>query len=72
MSYDEQIKKLVITRLSAMPPNVSFSIGDYDGKFTKDDLIREVKKGTATGEAIVAMELDLIRQMPRLSAELSE
>ncbi|MFH1751014.1 MAG: hypothetical protein ABH863_05020 [Candidatus Micrarchaeota archaeon] len=71
MVYDEQIKKLVVMRLSTMPPNVSFSIGNY-GKFSREDLIKEVKKNSATGEAIVSMEIDLLRQMPHLSAQLSE
>ena len=71
MAYDESVLKLVVTRISVMPPNVSFSIGGH-GTFTRDQLVAEVKKHSKTGEAIVRMELNFIKEMPRLSAALSE
>ena len=37
----QYIKKLVKERLSAMPPDVSFSVGDY-GDFSPQDLINEL------------------------------
>lgn len=66
---DEYVQKLVITRLQAMPPNVSFSIGSY-GDFSREDLIREVKRGSEVGKAAVEMELQFLREMPRISGKL--
>ena len=47
---EEYIKKLVITRLNAIPPEMSFSIGGY-GSFTRNELIQEVQKGSIIGAA---------------------
>ncbi|MEK6954465.1 MAG: hypothetical protein AABX01_05625 [Candidatus Micrarchaeota archaeon] len=71
MAYAEIIKKLVVARLQTMPPNVGFSIGSH-GTYTKEELISEVRKETDTGKAIVDMQLEFIKQMPRLSATLSD
>lgn len=62
---DEDIKNIVKKRLSAMPPDVSFSIGGY-GDFTRDELINEVDKGSEIGKDIVEMQLNFIRKMPSL------
>ena len=61
----EYLKKLVKERLGAMPPNVSFSIGDY-GDFSRDELIDEVENGTEVGKALIDMQVNFIREMPRL------
>ncbi len=65
MEYDQSIKNLVKQRLAAMPPEISFSIGEY-GDFTRDQLINEVEKGTEIGREIVEMQVSFIRKMPRL------
>ena len=62
----EYIKKLVKERLAAMPPDVSFSI-DF-GDFTRDELIKEVDKGSEVGKETIEMQLNFIRKMPRLLA----
>ncbi|MEK6845763.1 MAG: hypothetical protein AABY26_03320 [Nanoarchaeota archaeon] len=62
---DEEIKNLVKKRLSAMPPDVSFSIGGY-GDFTRDELIKEVDKDSKMGQEIIEMQLNFIRSMPSL------
>lgn len=67
---DEYIKRLVITRLNAMPPNVSFSIGNY-GDFTTKELIEQVAKGTNVGKATIEMELTFLREMPKIASRLS-
>ncbi len=64
------VRQLVVARLQAMPPNASFSIGKL-GDFTKDELIKEVMNGSRAGEAAIEMELKFLREMPRLSKELS-
>ena len=61
----EYIKKLVKERLHAMPPDVSFSVGNF-GDFTRDELIEEVDKVTEVGKAAIDMQIEFIRKMPRL------
>ena len=61
----DYIKKLVKERLHAMPPDVSFSVGNF-GDFTRDELIEQVDRGTDVGQAAIEMQIDFIRKMPRL------
>lgn len=61
----DYIKKLVKERLYSMPPDVSFSVGNY-GDFTRDQLIEEVDKGSDVGKAAIEMQLNFIRKMPKL------
>lgn len=66
----EYIKKLVITRLNAIPPEVSFSIGSF-GSFSRDQLIKEVQKDSAVGKAAIEMELNFLRKLPDLAKRIS-
>ena len=61
----DYIKKLVKERLHAMPPEISFSVGNF-GDFTRDELIEQVDQGTNVGQAAIEMQIDFIRKMPRL------
>lgn len=61
----DYLKKLVKERLHAMPPDVSFSVGNF-GDYTRNQLIEEVDKGTEAGKAAIEMQLTFIRKMPRL------
>ncbi len=61
----EYLKKLVKERLAAMPPDVSFSIGGF-GEFSSHELIKEVENDTDIGKAIVDMEVQFIKEMPKL------
>ncbi len=65
VDYDEDIKNLVKKRLAAMPPDISFSVGDY-GDFTRDQLIEEVEKSSEIGKEMVEMQVNFIRKMPKL------
>ena len=65
MEYAEEIKTLVKKRLSAMPPDISFSIGEH-GDFSRDQLIEEVEKSTDIGKDIIEMQVNFIRKMPHL------
>ncbi len=64
-NYSEDIKQLVKIRLSAMPPNISLSIGGY-GDFTPQELIEEINKNTEIGNDIIEMQLDYIRYLPNI------
>jgi hypothetical protein len=66
---DDYIRRLVMTRLQAMPPDVSISIGSY-GEFTRDQLIESVKNDNAVGKIAVDMELQFLREMPKLAEKL--
>jgi len=68
MGYNKEIKELVKERLIRIPSNISFSIGSF-GDFTRDELIDEVEKETKIGDAIVDMQLEFIRKMPKIIAE---
>jgi len=61
----DYLKKLVKERLHAMPPDVSFSVGNF-GDYTRNQLIDEVDKGTEVGIAAIEMQLTFIRKMPKL------
>ena len=63
---EKYLKKLVVTRLNAVPPDVSFSIGKY-GDFTRDQLIEQVEKGTDVGKAATEMELSFLRKLPKFA-----
>ncbi len=60
---EKYLKALVVKRLNAIPPNVSFSIGDY-GDFTRNQLIKEVENNTEIGKATTKMELNFLRKLP--------
>ncbi|MBS3122560.1 hypothetical protein J4434_06785 [Candidatus Woesearchaeota archaeon] len=61
----QYIKKLVKERLSAMPPDVSFSVGNY-GDFSPQDLIDEIDKNSEVGKAAIEMQINFIKKMPKL------
>ncbi len=64
----EYFKKLVKERLAAMPPDVSFSIGDF-GDFNRNELMREVDKYSEVGKEAIEMQIDFIKRMPTLLAK---
>lgn len=63
---EEYVKKLVILRLKTVPPDVSFSVGEY-GDFTRNELIEEVQKGSEIGKATTEMELKFLRSLSGIS-----
>ena len=66
--YGDDIKRIVLRRLQAIPPNVTFSVGEQ-GRFTRDQLISEVEKGTSVGKAAVEMQLNFIRKMTTIATQ---
>lgn len=65
VQHDETIKNIVRERFRAMPPNVSFSIGDF-GDFTRDEIIHEIESDSEVGREAIEMQLNFIRKMPSL------
>ncbi len=64
MVSEEEIKKLVIARLSAMPKNIKVSIGAY-GSFDKYELIERVKKGDEIGKKIMEIQMFYLKSIKR-------
>lgn len=62
----DDVRKLVVARLNAMPPDISFSIGAF-GDYTRDQLIREVEKGSEVGQEAINLELSFLKKMPGLA-----
>lgn len=57
---DEEIRKLVIARLSVLSPDTSISVGS-DGNFTRDQLLESVEKGDKIGEKLAEIEMEWLR-----------
>lgn len=66
--YSDEVKNIVLKRLQAIPPNVTFSIGEH-GTFSRDQLMHEVEKGTSVGKAAIDMQLNFIRKMTTIAAQ---
>lgn len=61
----EYLKLLAKERLRTLPPEVSFSIGNF-GDFTRDELIEEIDKYTEVGKATIEMQINFIKKMPKI------
>jgi hypothetical protein len=59
---DEEIRKLVIVRLRALPSQKRISIGS-DGEFTIEDLIERVKENDKIGQKIIEIQLSYLRSL---------
>lgn len=71
MAYDNNVRELVKLRLMGTPSNIKISIGGF-GEFSRDQLIQEVDRGSAAGNAAIRMELLFIRKMASISKRISE
>ena len=71
MTFDRDVKDLVILRLRSVPSDIIISVGHF-GEFTGEQLIKEVDKGTDIGNAVVKRHLLFIRSMPTLSKRIAE
>lgn len=54
---DEEIRKLVLARLSTVSSETMKSVGD-EGVFTRDELIEHVKAGDKIGKTIQDIEME--------------
>lgn len=57
---DEEVRKLVLARLSVLSPDTYLSIGS-DGSFSRDDLMEHVREGDEIGKKIEAIEIEWVR-----------
>ena len=59
---DEDIRQLVIARLKASSSDLKVSIGG-EGKFSKEDLIKNVEEGTDIGQKIIDIQMEYLRDL---------
>ena len=59
---DEQIRELVLSRLSTLSSDTVKSIGN-EGTYTKDQLIEHVEAGDAIGKVIQNVEIEWLRAL---------
>lgn len=59
---DEEIIKLVLARLEAMPDHLEVNLGSV-GILQKADLINHVKKQDSLGKQIVEMQIAYLRSL---------
>lgn len=59
---ENDIKELVIARLSSLPSDKEISIGS-DGSFKRDELIERVESGDAIGKKMIEVEMTFLRSL---------
>lgn len=68
INFSEDIKQLVIARLEVLPEDTGISIGS-EGEFTRDELIKRVKKGDDIGQKIIEVQLNYLKGLKNLTCE---
>lgn len=58
----KEITQLVVERIKTLSPGRKISIGS-EGEFSKDELIKHVKKGDKIGEKIIKVQLSYLRSL---------
>lgn len=58
----EEIKKLVMARLDALPSNVKISVGS-EGSFSKQELMIAIDNDTEIGKKMIQIELEYLRKL---------
>ena len=56
-------KEVIIARLEAMSPELSFSVGSESKSFSKKDLIDEINKNTEIGKNFIKSQFELLRAL---------
>ena len=57
---DEDVRKLVMARLSVLSKDTMISLGS-EGSFTRDELIQSVENGDKIGEKLAEIQLEWLR-----------
>lgn len=60
--YDEDVRKLVATRLGTLPDGAVVSVGS-EGEFTKKQIIESVLKGDEIGRKMVEIEMSFLQSL---------
>ena len=59
---DEEIRKLVMARLSVLSPDTIVSLG-ADGSFTRDELVKSVERRDEVGEKLAEIQMKWLRSL---------
>jgi len=63
MNKDEIIRNIIIERVKTMSPNVKIALGS-DGRFlTRDEILKEIKTNTSTGNKILKIQLNYLKAL---------
>lgn len=57
---DEEVRKLVIARLSVLSADTMISLGS-EGSFTRDELVERVERGDKIGEKLAEIQMEWLR-----------
>lgn len=60
--YDENVRKLVATRLETLPDGAIISVGS-DREFTKKQIIESVLEGNEIGQKMVEIEMSFLQSL---------
>jgi hypothetical protein len=59
----EKEKELVILRLESLYPDYCYTSGDGSTSFSRDEMIKEIRQGSAVGIEIVKIDMDFLRAL---------
>jgi len=62
IKYDEEVRKLVATRLETLPDGAVISVGS-EGEFTKEQVIKSVLEGDKIGQKMVEIEMSFLQSL---------
>lgn len=57
---DEEVRKLVVARLSVLSRDTMISLGSQ-GSFTRDELVQSVERGDRVGEKLAEIQMEWLR-----------
>ena len=57
---DEDVRKLVMARLSVLSSDTIISLGS-EGSFTRDQLVESVERGDSIGEKLAEIQMEWLR-----------
>lgn len=57
---DEEVRKLVIARISVLSADTMISLGS-EGNFTRDEMVESVERGDKIGEKLAEIQMEWLR-----------
>ncbi|MEK7131145.1 MAG: hypothetical protein AAB797_00210 [Patescibacteria group bacterium] len=64
---DEDVRKLVMARLSVLSSDAIISLGS-EGSFTRDQLVESVERGDKIGEKLAEIQMEWLRSFKEVVA----
>ncbi len=62
-TIEDREKEIVIARLEALIPEMSFASGGNFQSFTRDEIINEIKKDSQIGKDFIETEMNFLRAL---------